>query len=144
MEIDLFGNIITRPIEYNTEEQKVNPFIFLKSISNKQKPNDLNGFNKYLTNLAMSQRSDTILYANEVNRDINISDQMVFDFYFYGLPKKNYWSMWAKNVVSEYNECVKEYFKVSSKVASQYEKLIKEKDKKLILEWFQKREGGKQ
>ena len=54
MEIDLFGNIITRPIEYNTEEQKVNPFIFLKSISNKQKPNDLNGFNKYLTNLAMS------------------------------------------------------------------------------------------
>ena len=106
MEIDLFGDIINRPLEYSVEEQKINPFVFLKSISNKQKPENLNGFNKFLTNLAMSQRSDTVLYANELNKDINISDQMVFDFYYHGLPKKNYWSVWAKNIVSDYNESV--------------------------------------
>ena len=143
MEVDLFGNLINKQKEYVVEEQKINPFIFLKSISNKDKPDDLNGFNKYLTNLAMSQRSDTVLYANELNTDINISNQMCFDFYFYGLPKKNYWSKWAKSFVSEYNESIKEYFKVSSKEAKQYEKLLNEKNKKFILNWFENRKGGK-
>ena len=68
---------------------------------------------------------------------------MCFDFYFYGLPKKNYWSKWAKNYKSEYNECIQEYFEVSGRVARHYEKLLKNEDKKLILDWFQKRKGGK-
>lgn len=143
MEIDLFGDVINRPVEHQIEEEKINPFVFLKSISNKSHPDNLNGFNKYLTNLAMSQRSDTILYANELNKDVHISDQMCFDFYFHGLPKKNYWSKWAKNFTSEYVEPLSEYFNVSSRVAKQYEKLIKEDDKKAILDWFQKRKGGK-
>lgn len=143
MEVDLFGNIIHRQKEFVVEEQKINPFDLLRSISKKIYPKSINGFNKFLTNLAMSQRGDTILYANEMNKNTQITDQMCFDFYFYGLPKKNYWSSWAKNFKSEYNECIKEYFDVSSSVAKQYEKLLNEDQKKYILNWFESRKGGK-
>ena len=144
MEIDLFGNIINRPSEEKIEDNKVNPFIFLKGISSKVVPEDLNGFNKYLTNLAFSQRSDTILFANEVNKNTELSDEMCFDFYFYGLPKNNYWSKWAKNYKSEYIDSIKSYFDVSTLIAKQYEKLLKEDDKKKIFNWFEKRKGGRQ
>lgn len=142
MEIDLFGNVIRKEKEYIVEEKKINPFDLLRSISNKIYPESLKGFNKYLTNLGMSQRSDTVLFANEMNKNTNINDQMVFDFYYYGLPKKNYWASWAKHFKTEYTDSIKEYFEVSRLTARQYEKLLNEKQKQYILNWFETRIGG--
>jgi|TARA_R110000822_G_scaffold25827_14_gene78191 hypothetical protein len=143
MEIDLFGQIINRPEEENYEPENVNPFDLLKHISSKKYPDSLFGYNKYLTNLAMSQRAETTLYANEMNKYDDLSDQCCFDFYYYGLPKKNYFTKWAKMAKSEYTEMVKEYFKVSYKVAKQYEKILPNDELKIIKTWFDNRLGGR-
>lgn len=143
MEIDLFGNIIERKEEPVVEETKVNPFDLLKNISQKTYPETLYGYNKFLTNLGMSQRSDTVLFANEMNKYDNLSDQMCFDFYYHGLPKKNYFAKWAKKFNSDATEMVKEYFSVSYKVAKSYEKILNKSQLDQIKTWYDNRKGGK-
>jgi hypothetical protein len=143
MEIDLFGNIIERKEEYVAEEVKANPFELLKNISNKNYPESTFGFNKFLTNLGMSQRSDTVLFANEMNKYDSLSDQICFDFYYHGLPKKNYFAKWAKKFTSDYTDMVKEYFSVSHKVAKQYEKILDKEQLEQIKQWYNNRKGGK-
>lgn len=143
MEIDLFGNVIERKEEPVVEEVKVNPFDLLKNISQKTYPESLYGYNKFLTNLGMSQRSDTVLFANEMNKYDNLSDQMCFDFYYHGLPKKNYFAKWAKKFNSDATEMVKEYFSVSYKVAKSYEKILNKSQLDQIKTWYDNRKGGK-
>ena len=143
MEIDLFGNIIQKEVEYDLKQDKDSPFVYMNYISNKKYPDSLDGYSSFLTNLGFSQRQDTVLYANEMNKYSDLPEQAQFDFFYYSLPKKNYFSKWAKKVKTEDTEMVMEYFKVSYKVAKQYEKILKEKQLKQIKDWYETRKGGK-
>ena len=78
-----------------------------------------------------------------MNKYDNLSDQMCFDFYYHGLPKKNYFAKWAKKFNSDATEMVKEYFSVSHKVAKQYEKILDKSQLDQIKTWYDNRKGGK-
>ena len=143
MEIDLFGNVIQKQEEYEVNTSSDSPFIYMNNIANKKYPDSMEGYNPFLTNLGFSQRKDTILYANEMNKYSELPEVAQFDFYYYSLPKINYFAKWAKRLKTEETEMIMEYFKVSYKVAKQYEKILQSKQIKQIKEWYETRKGGK-
>jgi hypothetical protein len=143
MQIDLFGNVIQKQEEYDVDISVDSPFTYMNNIANKKYPDSMDGYNPFLTNLGFSQRKDAVLYANEMNKYSELPVQAQFDFYYYSLPQKNYFAKWAKKVKTEDTEMVMEYFKVSYKVAKQYEKILKDKQLKQIKEWYENRKGGK-
>ena len=98
MEIDLFGNIIQKEIEFDVKTADDSPFVYMNYISNKKYPNNLLGYNSFLTNLGFSQRQETTLYANEMNKYAELPEEAQFDFYYYSLPKRNYFAKWAKKM----------------------------------------------
>jgi len=143
MEIDLFGNVIQKEQEYDSKPESESPFVYMNYISKKSYPNNLDGYNPFLTNLGFSQSQETVLYANEMNKYSELPEQAQFDFYYYSLPKKNYFAKWAKKMKTEDTQMIMEYFKVSYKVAKQYEKILQPKQMKQIKVWYETRKGGK-
>ena len=143
MEIDLFGNIIQKEVEFEINPTNDSPFVYMNNISNKTYPDKLDNYSPFLTNLGFSQRQDAVLYANEMNKYSNLPIEAQFDFYYYSLPKKNYFAKWAKKVKTEDTEMIMEYFKVSYKVAKQYEKILQDKQIQQIKKWYETRKGGK-
>lgn len=143
MEIDLFGNIIQKEVEFEFKPTNDSPFVYMNNISNKTYPDNLDSYSPFLTNLGFSQRQDSVLYANEMNKYSDLSVNAQFDFYYYSLPKKNYFAKWAKKVKTEDTEMIMEYFKVSYKVAKQYEKILQDKQIQQIKKWYETRKGGK-
>lgn len=143
MEIDLFGNIIHKEVESNTDSTKESPFVYMTAIQNKKYPDGFTGYSSFLTNLGFSQRSETVLFANELNKYSDLGDREQFDFYYHALPKKNYFAKWAKGMKTEQTKMIMEYFSVSYKVAKQYEKILQDKQLKQIELWYKTHKGGK-
>lgn len=143
MNVDLFGNIIVEEKPYEVKVQKKNPFDYTKDIGDKSYPDDFKDYNPWLTNSSFSQRKDTIIYANEMNKYHQLSHRAQFDFYYHSLPKKKYFAKWAKAVKSEYTDAIMWYFDVSYKVAKQYEKVLKKEQMESITDKYNNRKGGK-
>ena len=143
MNVDLFGNIIVEEQEVNITTYKRSPFDFNNDISDKNYPDEFKDYNPFLTNASFSQRKDTVIYANELNKYHTLGKREQFDFYYYTLPKKKYFAKWAKAVKSDYTDSIIWYFNVSYKVAKQYEKVLKKEQMDMILEKFNNRKGGR-
>ena len=144
MEIDLFGNIIQKEVESDVKPTNESPFVYMTAIQNKTYPNNFDTYSPFLTNLGFSQRSETVLFANELNKYADLGEREQFEFYFHALPKKNYFSKWAKGMKTEKTQMIMDYFKVSYKVAKQYERILQDKQLKQIEQWSKTHKGGKQ
>lgn len=143
MNIDLFGNLI---VEEEVEVVKVkppSPFDYINQISKKEYPETLEGYAPYIVNLAYSQRKDAVIYANEMNKYSGLSDRAQFDFYYYALPKKNFFSKWAKGTKSDYTSAIGWYYNTSHKVAKQYERVLRKEELENILNKYNIRKGGR-
>lgn len=143
MNIDLFGNIIVEEEEYVAKVTKKSPFDYTNDISNKTYPDEFKDYNPWLTNSSFSQRNDTVIYANEMNKYHQLDNKAQFDFYYHALPKKKYFAKWAKAMKSEYTDAIMWYFDVSYKVAKQYEKVLKNEQLGTIIEKYNNRKGGR-
>lgn len=144
MEIDLFGNLIVEePEEVVLKPTKKNPFDYTKDIGDKTYPDDFSGYNPWLTNSSFSQRKDTVLHANEVNKYYDLPERAQFDFYYYSLPKKRYFAKWAKAVKSDNTDAIMAYYNVGPNIALEYEKTLKKEQITTIVDWYSKREGGR-
>ena len=132
MQIDLFGNVIIKQEEEELRVNKPSPFNFIKSISNKTFKEDLFGYVKYVINLGFSMRSDTVHYANEMNKYDNVSDAEQYAFYFHAMPKKNYFAKWQKMNKTDGIDEVAEYFSISKRAAIDYCKTLKPDQVKYI------------
>ena len=142
MQVDIFGNLIVEDKVVETKKTKPSPFTFVNNISDKKYPVSLDGFSPYLMNLAFSQRQDTVIFANEMNKYHGLSERSQFDFYFYGLPKKSYFSKWAKASKDESLDAICKYYNCSSKEAKSYLKVLTQSQIQKIEEWFERCEGG--
>ena len=91
----------------------------------KKRKEDLHGYVKYVINLGFSMRSDTIHYANEMNKYDNVSDEEQYAFYFHAMPKKNYFAKWQKMNKTDGIDEVAEYYSISKKQAVDYCKTLK-------------------
>lgn len=79
----------------------------------------------FMVNRGLSYFPDTILFANEMNRNAGIPKQWQFDFYRIGVSKKKRFSKWhKKDQNSEDLEVVMKEYNYSSQKALQAMQLL--------------------
>ena len=96
----------------------------------------------FIVNRGLSYFPDTILYANEMNRNSSIPKDWQFSFFLNTIPKKKRFSKWSKkDQETETLALVKEYFGYSSGKAIEVLGLLSEDYISMIKEKLNK--GGK-
>lgn len=97
-------------------------------------------FVPFIINRLFSCDQSLALVANEVNRN-GFTKRMIFDLYFYGVPKCNkFISYNAKKAKAEKElQYIMEYYKCNMTTAKDYQVLLSEDDRDKIIEYFEKR-----
>ena len=125
----------------------MNPFDFINAINLTKKnlfedPQAEKDYNAWLVNKGLSYFPDTVLYANEMNRNWSIDKDLQFNFLLNTIPKKKRFSKWHKKDVDTLNlTLVKEYFGYSSEKANKALNILSEEQLNMIKEKLYK--GGK-
>ena len=100
----------------------MNPFDFVKAISYSKKNimiDDLieEEYNSFIINRALSYYPDTILYANEMNKNHHLDGRLQFDFFINIIKKRKRFSPWLKATEIENLDVIKEYYGYSNEKA---------------------------
>lgn len=81
-------------------------------------PENEKEYEPYITNRALSQHNDIILYVNEMNLYSHLDKKMQYDFFINTvLAKKRPYQKWYKTTESSDIAAIKEYFGFSSEKA---------------------------
>lgn len=108
--------------------EKTNPFDYTNAITQSKKDlmrgtanDDLaeKDYNPFLTNRALSYHSDTIHFANEMNRLSHIDNLLQFDFLLNIVRPRKRFAKWAKKDNDSDLLIVKEYFNYNDVKARQ-------------------------
>lgn len=108
--------------------EKTNPFDYTNAITQTKKDlmrgtanDDLaeKDYNPFLTNRALSYHSDTIHFANEMNRLNHIDNLLQFDFLLNIVRPRKRFAKWAKKDNDSDLLIVKEYFNYNDSKARQ-------------------------
>ena len=123
------------------------PFDFINAINLTKKnlfedPQAEKDYLPFLMNRGLSYFPDTVLYANEMNRNSGIPKDWQFSFFLNTIPKKKRFSKWhKKDADSESLILVKEYFGYSSEKALEALSILSDEQLAMIKEKLYK--GGK-
>lgn len=123
------------------------PFDFINAINLTKKdlfedPLAKKDYVPFIINRGLSYFPDTILYANEMNRNAGIPVDWQFFFFLNTIPKKKRFSKWHKKDAETKNlSLVKEYFGYSSEKARQALSILSDEQLTMIEEKLYK--GGK-
>lgn len=123
------------------------PFDFINAINLTKKnlfedPQASKDYKPFLVNRGLSYFPDTVLYANEMNRNAGIPEDWQFFFFLNTIPKKKRFSKWhKKDADSESLTLVKEYFGYSSEKALEALSILSDDQLVMIKEKLYK--GGK-
>jgi hypothetical protein len=82
------------------------------------------GYVPFLTNRALSQFPDTLLYANEMNRYNHLDNKLQFEYLLNSVRPKKRFSKWAKREDNEGIQLVMQYYKCNIKRAQEYIQLL--------------------
>lgn len=94
----------------------MSPFDFINAINFSKEnlfvdPQAHKDYESYLVNRGLSYFPDTVLYANEMNRNHSIPKDWQFFFFLNSISKKKRFSKWAKkDSITESFRLVKEYY----------------------------------
>lgn len=108
--------------------EKLSPFEIASHINGKKGVLDVEevGYDSYVINRVFSNTADSILFANEMNHYWELSKQQQFDFFYYGLPKKQRYGKWHKNQDEKAAlELIQEYFGYSRRKAKDVLNLLR-------------------
>ncbi len=102
--------------------EKMNPFEYLNAINMTKKDvmvDDIaeKEYNSFMINRGLSYFSDTVLYANEMNKNHHIDGRLQFDFFINIIRKKKRFSKWFKYTDDEAIRAIKEYYGYSNEKA---------------------------
>jgi len=123
------------------------PFDFINAINLTKKnlfedPLAKKDYVPFIINRGLSYFPDTILYANEMNRNSGIPVDWQFFFFLNTIPKKKRFSKWhKKDAETESLSLVKEYFGYSSEKATEALNILTDEQLVMIKEKLYK--GGK-
>jgi hypothetical protein len=100
----------------------MNPFEYCNAINYTKKNimiDDITekAYSSYMVNRQLSYFPDTVLAANEMNRNHHIDNRLQFDFFINIIKKKKRFSKWAKPINIENLELIKEYYGYSNEKA---------------------------
>ena len=102
----------------------MNPFKFTDAINYTKQDimiDDITekAYNPFLINRSLSYFPDTVLAANEMNRNHHIDNRLQFDFFINIIRKRKRFSKWFKTEQISDLEIVKEYYGYSNEKARQ-------------------------
>ena len=89
---------------------------YLYSISQSKKnildddPNAARKYPAYVVNRCLSSFTDTVLYANEMNKNSHLPNKMQYDFFLNSVKPRKRFSPWARKDSIDYLDVVKEYY----------------------------------
>jgi len=100
----------------------MSPFDYVNAINYSKKDimvDDLSEkeYNPFIINKALSFFSDTILFANEMNKYHHLDSRLQFDFFINIIKKKQRFSKWLKPSEVENLELIKNYYGYSNEKA---------------------------
>ena len=64
----------------------------------------------YVVNRCLSSFTDTVLYANEMNKNSHLPNKMQYDFFLNSVKPRKRFSPWARKDSIDYLDVVKEYY----------------------------------
>jgi len=64
----------------------------------------------YVVNRCLSSFTDTVLYANEMNKNSHLPPKMQYDFFINSVKPRKRFSPWARKDSIDYLDIVKEYY----------------------------------
>ena len=107
----------------------MNPFEFINAINYSKKDvmvDDLvvKEYNSFFVNSSLSNFSDTVLYANEMNINHHLDARLQFDFFINIIKKRKRFSKWNKATEIENLEIIKEYYGYSDDKAKSVYNLL--------------------
>jgi len=73
----------------------------------------------FVVNRCLSYFSDTILYANEMNRNYHTDHKLQYDYYLNSIRKRKRFSRWMKNESSDDLDLIKFHYKYSDRKAKE-------------------------
>ena len=89
---------------------------YLFSINQSQKiildddPSAVKKYPPYVVNRCLSSFTDTVLYANEMNKNSHLPNKMQYDFFLNSVKPRKRFSPWARKDSIDYLDVVKEYY----------------------------------
>ena len=86
----------------------------------------------FLTNKSLSYFTDTLLYANEMNRYHFLDKRLQYEFYLNSIRKKKRFAKWAKAEDNNDVMMVQEYYKFSPQKAKAALKVLTPTQKNII------------
>jgi hypothetical protein len=122
------------------------PFDFVNSI-NITKKNLMKGsyndelsekaYIPFLTNRSLSYFTDTLLYANEMNRYPTLDNKLQYEYLLNSIRTKKRFSKWFKKGDAKQLELIAKYLKVSLREAKEYQKVLTDNQKEQIEKQFE-------
>ena len=73
-------------------------------------PNAVRKYPPYVVNRCLSSFTDTVLYANEMNKNSHLPNKMQYDFFLNSVKPRKRFSPWARKDSIDYLDIVKEYY----------------------------------
>ena len=123
-----------------------NPFQYLNAI-NDTKQNIMvdditeKAYNSFIVNRGLSYFKDTVIFANEMNRNHHLDSSLQFDFLINIIRKRKRFSKWIKPDTASDVEVVKEYYGYSNQKARQVLTLLTKEQLDLLKQKVNK--GGR-
>ena len=107
----------------------MNPFEYVNAINYTKKDimiDDVTekGYASYMINRQLSYFPDTVLAANEMNRNHHLDNRLQFDFFINIVRKRKRFSKWHKPETVSDLEAVKKYYGYSNEKARQVLSLL--------------------
>ena len=73
-------------------------------------PDAVKKYPAYVVNRCLSSFTDTVLYANEMNKNSHLPPKMQYDFFINSVKPRKRFSPWARKDSIDYLDIVKEYY----------------------------------
>ncbi len=102
---------------------------------------EIDGYNAFVINQALSNHIDCILYANEMNMVAHLAPRMQYDYYFNSVRKTKRPFAYEKKQKDADLDFIKEYFSCSISKAKEIQPLLSKKQLDQIKKVLDK--GGK-
>ena len=105
------------------------PFTFLNEINYGKKDimvDDITEkqYNSFMVNRGLSYFRDTVIFANEMNKNHHLENRLQFDFLINIIRKKKRFSKWNKPKIIDDLDIIKEYYGYSNEKARSAHKLL--------------------
>ena len=114
----------------------LNSINFNKNDLLKEDKNVIKSYPPFIVNKCLSAHIDSILFANEMNKNSHLSKDMQYKFYLNSLVKKRRYAPWLKKSKVEYLDYVKKYYNYSNEKAFEVLKILNKEQLTIIKNKF--------